>query len=90
MGVNVYVVGWEPLFIPTGLLTLSGGSDRLFTSPLIKINGASPLLGGLFPIHSSDGVRRPEWPLCCSSSDSFRTVLLHGSERKVSTAGSNI
>lgn len=28
--VQVYVVGWECLFIPTGLLTLSCGSDRLF------------------------------------------------------------
>lgn len=64
VGVGVYVVGWEPLFIHTGVLTLSCGSDRLFTSPLIKINGPSPLLGSLFPIHLSDGVRLPLWPSC--------------------------
>lgn len=59
MGVNVCMVGWGPLFTPTGLLTLSCGSDRLFTSPLIKINGPSLLFGSLFPIHLSDGVRLP-------------------------------
>lgn len=61
---NVCGVGWGPLFTPSGLLTLSCGSDRLFTSPLIKINGPSLLLGSLFPIHLSDGVRLPQWPLC--------------------------
>lgn len=71
----VCCAGWEPLFIPTRLLTLSCGSDRLFTSPLIKINGPSLLLGSLFPIHLSDGVRLPQWPLCRPNSDSFRTVL---------------
>lgn len=64
MGVDVHVEGWGPLFIPTGLLTLSCCSDRLFTSPLIKINGPSLLVGSLFPIHLSDGVRLPQWPSC--------------------------
>lgn len=61
---NTSVVGLGPLFAPTGLVTLSCGSDRLFTSPLIKINGPSLLLGSLFPIHLSDGVRLPQWPSC--------------------------
>ena len=56
---NVCGVGWGPLFAPSELLTLSCVSDRLFTSPLIKINGPSLLLGSLFPIHLSDGVRLP-------------------------------
>lgn len=64
VGVDVYVVARGSLFIPTRLLTLSCGSDRLFTSPLIKINGPSLLLGSLFPIHLSDGVRVPQWPSC--------------------------
>lgn len=81
VGVDVYVVGWEPLFKPTGLLTLSCGSDRLFTSPLIKINGPSLLLGSSFPIHLSDGVGLPEWPLCRPNSDSFRTVLCTALEK---------
>lgn len=41
VGVDVYAQGWEPLFIPTMLLTLSCATDRLFTPPLIKINGPS-------------------------------------------------
>lgn len=75
-------VRWGPLFSPTGLLTLSCGSDRLFTSPLIKINGPSLLLGSLFPIHLSDGGRLPQWPLCPPNSDSFRTVSCTAPEER--------
>lgn len=50
------------LLAAAGLLTLSCGSDRLFTPPLIKINGPSLLLGSLSPIHLSTGVRLPQWP----------------------------
>lgn len=75
VGVDVYAVGWEPLFIHTWLLTLSCAADRLFTPPLIKINGPSLLLGSLLPIHLSDGVRLPQWPFCRPNPDSFRTDL---------------
>lgn len=87
VGVDVYVVGWEPLFIPTGLLTLSCGSDRLFTSPLIKINGPSLLLGISNPF-----IRWGRGRLSGPRAARTLTVLEQSSVqlwRKVSTPGSN-